>query len=577
MTSSRILFYCILLIFCLSTVGNSDNHDFDILIKSARIIDGTGNPWYFADIGITGDTITTIGNLSNKTALKIIDADGLFVSPGFIDVHTHCDRGLGKPDTTENINYITQGVTTVVTGNCGSGSFDISGLKSKWEKTGIGTNAIMLVGYGTIRTAVMGVEDRSPTLDETKQMNAILRRAMEEGAWGLSVALQYIPDRFASTEEIIAMTKIVGEFGGVFNSHQRSEEAELIAAVKETIRIGEETGVRVNAAHLKASGKYNWGLLKDASRLIKSARDLGVYITADLYTYPQCVYSPLVMIFNVPDDMESLSELEEMIDYYYVLKRMGISVEGYMKSGKAPLIPRSDLLERYTDAVVAVLRVDAKRDEMRQITMAGAPNKLNWVQMFGWDSFTIVESKKNPHLKGKVISDIARDKGRSPFDLAAELIIEEKNDLIISVFTMSEEDISFGMKQYWMMVGSDGSATHFRPGTKGHPGNYGTFTRVLRKFVREENLLTWADAIRKMTSFPAQFLGFKDRGLILEGFKADIVVFDPARVKDNSIYSDSHQLSTGIEYVLVNGKTSVEHGQYTKALNGKVLLFMPSL
>jgi N-acyl-D-aspartate/D-glutamate deacylase len=563
----------LMLISSLPSQGhNRSEADFDIIIKNGRIIDGSGNPWYIADVGIEGDSIAAVGNLTQKTALNTIDACDLVVCPGFIDVHTHCDRGLGRPDTTANINHSSQGVTTVVTGNCGSGTFQFAETRKQWEDIGIGTNAVMLVGFGTIRTAVMGVDPRSPTQEELDKMKSILRQAMTEGAWGLSVALQYIPDRFAPTEEVIAMTEVVGEFGGVLNSHQRSEEAEVVAAVKETIRIGQETGVRINATHLKASGKNNWGLLPEVASLISTARDQGIYVTADLYTYPQCVYSPLVMVFNIPDGMESLSELVDMIDYYYILRRMGISVDDYVKTGKPKPMPRSDLLERYVDTLVDALKDNTKREQIRTLTLEGDPDKLNWVPMFGWDSFTIVEAKKYPHLIGRIISDIAREQGRDSFELAVELLSEEKNDLIISVFTMSEEDITLALKQDWVMVGSDSGAAAFRPGTIGHPGLFGTFTRILRKFVREENLLSLEDAIRKMTSLPAQFLGMKNRGLILEGFKADIVVFDPETVKDNSTYLDSHRLSSGIEYVLINGKVSIEKGRFNDILNGKVLL-----
>lgn len=571
----RTFFLSLLLI--LISILSAQNHsqgeaDFDIIIKNGKIIDGSGNPWYSAAVGIKGNTIAAIGNLTQRTAMDTIDARGLVVCPGFIDVHTHCDRGLGNPGTTANINFITQGVTTVVTGNCGSGSFQFAETCKQWEDIGIGTNAVMLVGFGTIRTAVMGVDVRSPTQEELDRMKSILRQAMTEGAWGLSVALQYIPDRFATTEEVIAMTEVVDEFGGVLNSHQRSEEVEVVAAVKETIHIGQETGVRVNASHLKASGKNNWGMLRDVASLIDTARDRGVYVTADLYTYPQCVYSPLVMVFNVPDEMEPLSKLVDMIDYYYILRRMGISAEDYVKTGKPKPMPRSVLLERYADTLADALNEDTNREQIRALTLEGAPDKLNWVPMFGWDSFTIVESKKHPHLIGRIISDIAREQGRESFDLAAELLIEEKNDLIISVFAMSEEDISFALKQDGVMVGSDSGAAPFRPGTKGHPGSFGTFARVLRKFVREENLLSIENAIRKISSLPAQFLGMKNRGLVLEGFKADIVIFNPETVRDNSTYMDSHQLSSGIEYVLINGKVSIEKGRYNNTLNGKVLL-----
>lgn len=463
------------------------NNDVSTFISLVLVIDGSGNPRYYADVGIKGDTIAAIGNLIQ-------------------------------------------------------------------------------------RIAVMGVDPRSATQEELDEMKSILRQAMTEGAWGLSMALQYIPDQFAKTEELIAMTEVVDECVGVLNSHQRSEEAEVVAAVKETIRIGQETGVLINATHLKASGKNNWELLQDVSSLINAARDRGIYVTADLYTYPQCVYFSLGMVLNVPDEMEPLSELVDMIDYYYILRRMGVSVDDYIKTGKPKPMPRSDVRERYVDILVDALKEDTKKEQIRTLTLEGTPDKLNWVPMFGWDSFTTVESKKHPNLIGRIISDIAREQGRESFDLAAELLSEEKNDLIISVFTMSGEDIAFALKQDWVMVCSDSGAASFRPGTKGHPGPFGTFTRVLRKFVREENLLSLENAIRKMTSLPAQFLGMKKRGLVLEGFKADIVVFNPETARDNSNYMNSHQLSSGIEYVLINGKVNIEKGSYNNTLNGKVLV-----
>jgi len=242
----------------------------DIIVMNGKIVDGTGNPWFYGDIGIRGDTIVEIGNLTGKTANKTIDAKGLVVSPGFIDMHTHCDSGLGQLDTQANLNYLTQGVTTVVTGNCGgSVSLKVAETKKKWEDQGIGTNAVFLVGFGTIRRAVMGEEPREATPEEVEKMKAILRQAMKEGAWGVSTGLEYIPDRYASTEEVIAVTKVVGEFGGIYTSHMRDENSHIIEAIEETIRIGKETGVRVNIAHFKVCGKDIWGLMKDAVKVIR--------------------------------------------------------------------------------------------------------------------------------------------------------------------------------------------------------------------------------------------------------------------------------------------------------------------
>ncbi len=564
----------LLMIFLLIWGCGKKKMDFDILIMNGKIIDGTSNPWIRGDIGIINDTIADIGDLTEKTAEKVIDAKYLFISPGFIDVHTHCDRGLGKPDTTENINYITQGVTTVVTGNCGSGSFDISGLKSKWEKTGIGTNAIMLVGYGTIRTAVMGVEDRSPTLDETKQMNAILRKAMEEGAWGLSTALPYIPDRYAKTEEVIALVKIVAEFGGVYSSHIRDEGSELIAAIKEHIEIGRKSGARVNISHLKASGKNNWGLMIEAVDVIEKARSEDISITADMYPYTRASIVPFMMIFNIPDDLEPFAELNEDLDYYYILKRMGVTVDDLIQYGKKPPMERSKLMKVYAAELERALLTKEKREKIKRLTLEGSPDKLNWVPMFGWDNFVVIDAPKNREYTGRVISDIAQDQNRDPFDLAVDLFLDEKEGLIVSVCIMSEDDIKHAMKQEWLMISSDGGAARYQQG-RVHPRYYGSAVRVLGKYVREENTLTLENAVRKMTSLPAQLFRLQNRGLLKKNYKADIVIFDQETVKDKATYKDPHQLATGIHYVIINGKISVEKAQFNHALNGRVLLLKP--
>lgn len=568
----RFLFFLGVIIFFFAAGLSAAPEDFDIIIKNGQIIDGRGNPRYLGDIGIKKDTIRKIGNLENKTALKIIDAKTMVVAPGFIDIHTHCDRGLGKPGTTFNANFLTQGVTTVVTGNCGSAPFKISETKAEWEKSGIGTNAIILAGLGTIRNEILGVENRAPRIGELKRMEILLRQAMKEGAWGLSLALQYIPDRFATTEEVIAMAKVAGEFGGVCISHQRSEEAELIQAVKETIRISEETKVPFSASHLKASGKSNWGLMKEAVRLIDEARGKGIPIASDVYTYGLCVSSPLVLVFSVPDDLEDFSDLLPALDHHYILKRVqephGISRIG----ANARVMDRQELLAKYTDKLEAALKDTIKRERIEKLTLQGAPNKLNWVSMFGWDSFTVLKSKKNLHFIGKTIADIATEQIREPFDVASELFLEEKSDLVISVFTMSEEDIGLALKQKWMMISSDSGTLPLKAEQDVPPGSYGTFTRILRKYVREEKLMTLEEAVRKMTFLPAQFLGLRDRGLLAEGSKADIIVFDPETVSDSESGFDAQRKSLGIAYVIINGKIGLDEGQFNNAFGGRVLL-----
>jgi N-acyl-D-aspartate/D-glutamate deacylase len=550
---------------------NSLKEDFDILIRNGTILDGTANPRKSGDVGITGDSITAIGDLSGKTAKIVLEAGGRVVGPGFIDVHTHCDRGFGKPETAANLNYVSQGVTTVVTGNCGSGSFRITEMKRTWEKIGLGTNALMLTGYGTIRNAVMGVATRPPTAEESGKMNALLREALTQGAWGLSTGLPYIPDRYATPEELIAMAKIVAGFGGVFSSHIRDEGSHLLEAIDESIRVGRESGARVHISHLKASGKANWGMMKEAARLIDSARRDGIALTADMYPYHGAAIVPFLMSFNVPRDLEPFPELLEMADFYFILNRLGVSVEDIKKrGGKAPW-PKAEWLKRYGAELAAAFADEAKKEKIKKLTLDGALDRLNWVPIFGWDNFLITNAGRNPSLRGKILSDIAQERKSDPFDVAVDLFLQEKEDLTVSVCVMSEDDIRYGLRQDWLMIASDGSSVRYKAGNV-HPRYYGSAARVLGKYSREEGVLTLEQAVKKMTSLPAQLFHLKDRGLLKKGYKADIVVFDPDTVRDHATYQDPHQLSTGIEYVLINGQVSVEQGKYNNSLNGRVLL-----
>ena len=533
---------------------------YDILVKNGKIIDGTGNPWFHGDIGIKGDTIAEIGDLSGKTAVKTIDARGMTVSPGFIDMHTHCDDGLNRSASSANLNYLIQGTTTVVTGNCGgSVSLKVAETKKKWEDQGIGTNVVYLVGFGTIRRSVMGEEPRKAKPEEIEKMQAILRQSMKEGAWGMSTGLEYIPDRYADTEEVIELTKVVGEFGGIYTSHMRDESTRIIEAVEETIRIGEETGVPVNIAHFKVCGKDIWGLIKDAVKVVNDARARGIYITADQYPYVQSApVGPIMSIPNVPEDMEPLAEIRKK-----------------MRERNLPDSEREKLREQYVDELKKALSDKSKKEQIKKLTLEGLPDDPSDIAMWGWHNYTILVAEKNTHLIGKNISDLAREQKRDAFDIVVNLIIDEP-DMLYSGGSMSEDDLQYALRQDWLMVSSDGGASPIKKKTDkprpGHPRAYGSQTKVLRKYVREEKILTLENAIRKMTSLPASFLQMKDRGMLSGGYKADIVIFDPETVRDNSTYADAHQYSSGVEYVIINGKISIENGEYNDALNGKVLL-----
>jgi len=540
--------------------------DFDILILNGTIVDGSGKPGFRGDIGISGDKIVEIGDLAGKTAPRIIDAEQLVVSPGFIDMHTHCDGGLGEAESCVNLNYLIQGTTTVVTGNCGGGTYKIAETKAEWESQGIGTNAIHLIGFGDVRQAVIGNEPRDPTPQEVEEMKAIVRRGMTEGAWGMSTGLEYIPDMYSTTEEIIAVTHVVAEFGGVYASHQRNEVARVPDATRETIRIAKETGVRANISHLKICGKNNWGMMEEVIQVIDDARDSGIAITADMYPYDKAATGPIIAIpsnsgwscFRLPDKMEPFAEFREK-----------------MKNEMLTDKERNELKRFYVQELEKALSDKARREEIKKSVLIGVLHNPSPVAVSGWDSYAVVAAKKNTQLIDKILSDLALEQNRDAFDIAAELVVDEP-DLHLSCGALSEKDMKELMAFDWLMFSSDGGA-HPVPDPSdeprpGHPRSYGSQARVLSKYVREENVLSLEEAVRKMTSLPARFLQIKDRGQLMEGFKADIVVFDPRTIKDNATYANPRLYSTGTEYVIVNGEISIENGKYSGSRNGRLLL-----
>jgi len=535
---------------------------YDLIIKGAKIIDGTGNPWFYGDIAIQGDNIVEIGNLHGKSGKTIIEAKGLVVAPGFIDMHTHCDFNIGNPDCRANLNYLSQGVTTVVTGNCGSGPLHVGEIQAQWEKQGIGTNAIILMGFGTVRRAVMKVEPRDPTAEELEKMKSILRQGLKEGAWGMSTGLEYIPDRYSKTEEVIAMTKVVGEFGGIYTSHMRDESAVVCDAVKETIRIGEETGVRANIAHFKVCGKNNWGLMKQAIKLVQEARARGVYVSADQYPYTKSApFGPVWEIPVIPDKLEPLAGIHKK------------GRELYRKHASEAEL--SKLKEEYVSELIKALGNESKREEIKKMTLEGIPNDPSPIAMWGWHNTTILISKKNPQLNEKNMSDLIQEQKRDGFEILTDLIVLEP-DAFYSGGAMSEDEVREAMNQDWVMVSSDGEAAPIVKETDapkaGHPRLFGSQSKILREYVREDKVLTLENAVRKMTSLPASFLRMKDRGLLLRGYKADLVIFNPETIKDNATYVDSQKYCSGVEYVILNGRMSIEKGKFNNSLNGKVLL-----
>jgi len=526
---------------------------FDAVIRNAYIVDGTGNPWFEADIGIKSGKISEIGNLDFEDADRIINAKELMVCPGFIDMHSHSEYSLLANSKAES--KIKQGVTTEVNGNCGDSPAPIEGMTAeaaeeakeyklnmdwstlaeyldKLERQGISLNVAQLVGHGTIRIAVMGHENRPPTREELNKMKELVAQAMEDGAFGMSTGLYYLPGGFADTAEVIELCKVVTKYGGIYTSHIRGEGDPLIEAVTETIEIGEKANIPVQISHHKACGIENWGNVKKTLRMMEEARSRGLDITCDVYPYTACGADLISMIPNWAH-------------------------EGGVNK----------LRERLRDSKI--------RERVKKEMSEGLPGWESSVKQSGWGRIKVIGWKEHKEFEGKTLAEIADLEGVDAFNLTFDLIMKKESPELVDL-AMTEKDVCTVIKHPLSMVGSDGWALApygVLGESKTHPRSYGTFPRILRKYVREDKVLTIENAIRKMTSLPAQKLGLRDRGTLREGMWADVVVFDPKRIADVATYENPHRYPEGIEHVLVNGEIVVDGGEHTGALPGKVLRF----
>ncbi len=533
----------------------------DIIILNGKIVDGTGNPWYYGDVGIRGDVIVEIGNLSSRNATTIIDAEGLVVSPGFIDMHTHVDDAFNSTDANAILNYLIQGVTTVIPGSDGSGTYKIAETKRQWESNGMGTNAAMYVGFNKIRNEVLGENQlREPTSDELNTMQSFVRQAMQEGAWGISTGLEYGGyNLYVSTEEVIAVTEPVAEFGGVYKSHVRDEAKIILESIEEIIKISEETGVPVCITHLKPAGRDSWGLMKDVVNMVNSARARGIPVYADKYPWLQgAPIDYITGLIDIPDDMGELSELNRA-----------------MRNRDMASDERIEVRDIFVTELQSALQDRTKRIRLRESTYEKRPANPSAVARWGWQDFRIKVTAKNPQLAEKNIAELVDEQKRDGFDIIADLILSEP-DILFAAASMSPDEMKLALEQEWVMISSDGGGLPIIPEdaepVRAHPRQFASQAVTLRKYVREDRTLTLEEAVSKLASLPAQFLGMKDRGFLLEGFKADIAVFDPEAVRDNATYDNAHRYASGVDYVIVNGNISIENGEYSGALNGKVLL-----
>jgi N-acyl-D-amino-acid deacylase len=528
---------------------------YDVVIQHGRIIDGTGSPWYSGDIGIRQGRIAAIGNLAGAPAKRTIDARGMVVAPGFIDM-------LGQSELTILVNphlpsKIYQGITTEITGEGSSAApvaeamlkadrvqYENYRIRPDWrtfrdyfarlEKQGMGINLASYVGATQVRRMVLGDDDRAPDATELERMKALVREAMRDGAVGVSSALQYAPAPYATTEELIALAAEAAKSGGVYATHMRSEGDAIIPALDEAIRIGREAHIPVEIWHLKAAGKANWGRMPEIVAHIQQARDSGVDITADTYAYPAGFNTFSAIIPPWAHD-----------------------------GGDAKLIER--------------LKDPATRARIRkEMETPGGHWDNEWQEVTGPESILVgaVANPKLLPLQGKTIAEIAKLWGKDPFDTIFDLLIEDQAYTNVAIFMMSEPDIALALEQPWVSICNDSEGTA-PDGLLGkehpHPRAYGTFPRILRKYVREEKKLTLPDAIRKFSALPAQRMRLTDRGVLKEGMWADVVVFDPETVRDVATFENPNRLSEGMQFVLINGVPVIDEGQMTNALPGKVL------
>ncbi|MBT8488016.1 MAG: D-aminoacylase [Gemmatimonadetes bacterium] len=493
------------------------------LIWNGRLLDGSGNPWIYADVLIRGDRIEAVGDLSDVEADEVIDATGLYVAPGFIDSHSHAGGGLASAGLSHAEPLLAMGLTTVFVNPDGGGPADMAAQHDALMANGLGVNVAQLVPQGSVRRAVMGSADRAATPSELARMREIVQEAMETGAWGLSSGTYYVPGSYTPPEEIEELAKIVAEFGGAYTSHIRDESTYsvgLIAAVDEVINVGRVAGIPAVLTHVKALGPFVWGYGDAIVKRVERAREEGVQVFADQYPYTA-----------------SATGLD------------------------AALLPRwSQAGGR--DSLMARMDHPATMARIREGMVDGLARRG------GADRIQFRRFRPDPSIEGRLLSDLAEERGEDPIDTAIELIRD--GGVSIVSFNMHEDDLERLMAQPWTMTSSDGDLVPMGEGVP-HPRTYGAFARKIGLYARDLGVVSLEEAVRSMTSLPALVFGMADRGVLREGAAADIVVFDLAAVDDVAEYTDPHHYSEGMVHVLVNGVPAISEGDFTGERPGQVL------
>jgi N-acyl-D-aspartate/D-glutamate deacylase len=500
-----------------SLLAQSSEVAADYVIQNVEIHDGSGGEARTGSLAIRGDRLVGIGEIRLAGEPRRIDGTGLIAAPGFIDLHTHCDD-IAKEHLRINKNYLTQGVTTVVTGNCGGGPWDVAAYLRKIDESGAGTNVAHLIPHGAVRGRVMGSEKRAPTAQELDGMRELIDAGMRAGAWGMSTGLIYVPSCYAETDELVELSRVVGQQRGLYVSHIRSEGERLLEAITEALAIGQRAGVHVHISHFKASGREAWSLAAEAIRLVQNGRDAGQAATADQYPYIASSTSLSAMV--VPEEYRSEQRLAEAL-------------------ADPPQAARvRDLI--------------AKRMDTRS----------------GGATLYVAKYAKEPSWQGKDLATLAREKNCSAVDLVLE--IQQHGGAKMVNFGMQEADVQTIMKLPFVATASDGGCC-VPDDTVPHPRNYGCFPRKIGRYAIEQGVVSLPAAIRSATGLPADIFGFEQRGYLREGYFADVVVFDPRTFRDTATFEKPHQYATGVRYLFVNGRLAIDHGQVTGQLAGRAL------
>lgn len=492
----------------------------DLVLRNGVVYDGSDQPGRKADVAIKEGRIIAVGEITVEKADAEIDCEGLIIAPGFIDLHNHSDNQIVDGDTRANLNYLTQGCTTIVTGNCGSGPVNVAEYYNKIDEHGAGTNVLHLLAQGSLRSDVMATANRAPTDVELAEIRRLATQAMQDGAWGMSTGLIYVPSSYATTEELIQIAEVVSQYRGIYVSHIRDEGPELLAAVDEALAIGRRAKLPVHISHFKSSGQESWGLVRRAAELIEEAQKQGEIVTADQYPYTA-----------------SSTSLEATL------------IPAWARSGGNPeLIKRLDNPATSEKLIAEITEKLQRKNNGEPIYLARYSAQPEWV--------------------GKNILEIARGQNAEPLEIVLQ--ITRSGGASVVNFGMSEEDVRHVMALPWVATASDGRA--YLPGPdRPHPRSYGTFSRKIGHYALKENVVSLSHALRSSTSLPAEIIGLKDRGRIKPDYVADIVVFDPRSFIDVATFEKPHQHSQGVKHVFVNGVAAIKNGEPTGALAGRAV------